>query len=140
MTAAAGPVPPSPTPDPQSLTPDPDLGAAGDPVPAPPALDLPSTAPPPVPERTEDPGAKTSEDIPVVELTEDELARYAPDMVALQQLIKIERIYGAGSNPGSVGSDRPSASEPGAIPIKPILPRPVQAVPSPDQAVRAPPD
>jgi hypothetical protein len=136
---------PPAAPAPGAVTNDPISGAeataASDPVPATPALDLQSPAPPPAPERTEDTGARTSEDIPVVDLTEDELARYAPDMVAAQQLqLKIERIYGAGSNPGNAGSDRPSSPDPGASAIKAILPRPPQALPPAGQVVRAPPE
>jgi hypothetical protein len=121
-------------------SPDPDLGAvtsepisddpttpATSPVPAAPALAAQAPAPVPDTEPAEDPGAKTSEDIPIEEPTEDELASYAPEMVALQKLqFKLDRIYGAGRDRGANTSEA-------------IFPQPPPSGPTPGEVVRAPP-
>jgi hypothetical protein len=72
---------------------------------------VPGPGPVPAPEPVR--RAKTTDEIPVRELTPDELKRYAPDVAALEYWRqRIEAIYGPGSDPGqrNVGRGPPAES------------------------------
>jgi hypothetical protein len=140
---------PSPNPNPN-----PDVGAsANEPISADPTIpaaeriaasptpDRPQLAPPTAPGAAEVPGEKTTEDIPVPEPTEEEAAQYARELAALEELrLKLEHIYGRRADSGEARADRPPPPDPSASAIKAILDRTPSSVPTPDQAVRAPPD
>jgi hypothetical protein len=105
-----------------------------------PVVGSPSTPSTPAPAAGE-PGAKTSEDFPVFEPTEEEIERDFPEWARMRKLERqLARFSGAGNRPGDPASAQPGPSEPSATTSKAIFGRPPPSDPAPPAVGRAPPD
>jgi hypothetical protein len=88
----------------------------------------------------DDHGEKTTDDLPVFEMTEEEIERDFPEWAKARQLKRdLARYSRAGNRPGDPGAAQPSPSNSSANTSKAIFTGTPQPVPSPPQPARPPP-
>jgi hypothetical protein len=98
------------------------------------------TSPSPSSTPAADAREKTSDDIPVFEMTEEEIERDFPDWAAARKLERtLSRYSAAGNRRGDPGSSKPPPPNPGAVTGEAIFGRPPPSGPAPGARGRPPP-